>query len=709
MKYSKRSGWHLIGIMIIIAFAVSGVLFTVSENLQANAQETLGNINSPTLFSKIAFASDRSGNYDIYSMNTDGGGVTRLTTDAGDNVSPSWAPDGTRIAFVSGRDGNTEIYVMNADGGNQTRLTNNSFDDLSPAFSPDGTKIAFVSNSTGHDQIFVMNADGSNQTNISNSPTDDFGPAWRPDGAKLAFSSVRDGNAEIYSMDANGNNQTRLTNNADDDANPTWSTGKIAFDSFRDSNEQIYVMNENGSAQVRLTNNNAFDSDPARSVDGAQIVFSSTRDGNYEVYIANADGSAQARLTNDPSSDIEPSLLSGTTPPASNNTVQFSSATYSVLENAGSLNVMVTRTGDTSAPATVELTTVSGTASDRSDFTPLLRTLSFAAGETSKTVTILIIDDAFVENDETFNVTLDTPAGAALGMPSTATVTIIDNDTAPSNINPIDGSTFFVRQQYLDFLSRMPDDAGQQFWVTQLNNLIASCPPGNGDERRKCVLGQRAQVSAAFFLSIEFQQTGYFVIRFYQSAFNRFPTFREFLRDAQTVGDGVVVGAPGYEQKLEANKVAFTSAFVNRAAFKALYDSKSNAEYLNALFTNGGAQASDETALRSQLLNGLNNNTETRATVLPKVNDAKTIFNAQYNKAFVLMQYFGYLRRNPQDPPDMNLDGYNFWLNKLNQFTQVGEDAQADGGLARVRRAQMIEAFIDSTEYRIRFGVGTRP
>jgi len=126
---------------------------------------------------------------------------------------------------------------------------------------------------------------------------------------------------------------------------------------------------------------------------------------------------------------------------------------------------------------------------------------------------------------------------------------------------------------------------------------------------------------------------------------------------------------------------------------------------VNALFTNAGVDPASEAATRDALIAGLNDGTETRATALLKAVETKSVFNALYNRAFVLTQYIGYLRRNPSDPPDNNLSGFNFWLNKLNSFSPPGEDVRDPAvALARVRRAQMVEAFIDSIEYRARFG-----
>ena len=131
---------------------------------------------------RIAFDSDRDGNFEVYVMNTDGSGLTRLTSNPAGDGSPAWSPDGTRIAFVSDRDGNFEVYVMNADGSGLTRLTDDPASDDSPAWSPDGSRIAFHSDRDGNSEVYVMNADGTGLTRLTNNLNRDgfWGIAWSP-------------------------------------------------------------------------------------------------------------------------------------------------------------------------------------------------------------------------------------------------------------------------------------------------------------------------------------------------------------------------------------------------------------------------------------------------------------------------------------------------------------------------------------------------
>lgn len=275
---------------------------------------------------------------------------------------------------------------------------------------------------------------------------------------------------------------------------------------------------------------------------------------------------------------------------------------------------------------------------------------------------------------------------------STQTVTF----TGFIQSNPIDDAQTLVRQHYLDFLNREPDQSGWSFWT----NDITSC--GNNSS---CVAVHRVNVSAAFFLSIEFQQTGYLVERIYKAAYGdasgassfsgtlAVPVvrFNEFIADTQQIGQGVIVNQGNWQQQLEDNKDAFTAAFVQRQRFATAFPlSMTPTQFVDTLNSNAG------NALllvdRNQLISDLSNGAKTRAQVLRAVAENPNLANAEFNRAFVLMQYFGYLRRNPNDAPDSDYSGYDFWLQKLNQF---------DGNYIN---AEMVKAFINSTEYRARFG-----
>jgi RHS repeat-associated protein len=294
---------------------------------------------------KIAFASNRDGSAQIYSMNTDGGGLSRLTNDAANDEAPNWSPNNSRIVFQSDRDnlfsGISDIYVMNWDGSGQTRLTSDAADDSAAVWSPDGTRIVFQSARNGASyQVYVMNADGSGQANISNSAANDTQPSWSPDGSKIAFASDRDqaGFSSIYVMNANGTNQTRLTISGVGvlDNQPVWSPDgtKLTFTSTRDSivqtwtetdddggtvtksalhvNKEVYVMNANGSAQVRLTTTLENDDSASWSGDGTKIVFRSDRerdccDPMEQVWVMNPDGTSQLDLSNNGLDDHCPS------------------------------------------------------------------------------------------------------------------------------------------------------------------------------------------------------------------------------------------------------------------------------------------------------------------------------------------------------------------------------------------------------------------
>jgi Tol biopolymer transport system component/agmatine/peptidylarginine deiminase len=262
---------------------------------------------------KIAFDSQRGTtfNFDIYSMNADGTGVTSLTNDPEDDITPAWSQNGQKIAFSSERDGLSEVWSMNANGSGQTALTaQDTAPDYEPAWSPDGTKIAFVSGRDGNDEIYVMNADGSGQTRLTNDPSSDREPAFSPDGTKIAFVSDRDGNQEIYSMNSDGSAQTRLTLIAAADYAPNWNPNglQIAFTSMRDGNPEIYRMSSSGGAQTRLTTHTALDQGPTYSPDGTRIAFESQRPGccASEIFSMLAGGANVTNLTQNSGDDANP-------------------------------------------------------------------------------------------------------------------------------------------------------------------------------------------------------------------------------------------------------------------------------------------------------------------------------------------------------------------------------------------------------------------
>ena len=377
------------------------------------------------------------------------------------------------------------------------------------------------------------------------------------------------------------------------------------------------------------------------------------------------------------------------------------------------MDVTVTRSGSTSGVATVNFASsdsaglvncniANGVASAKCDYISALGTIKFAAGESSKTISILIIDDSYLEGPETFNVSLSNPSGATMGTPSTATVTINDNDLA-NGPNPIDQARIFVQQHYYDFLGRYPDQSGWDFWITE----IASC-----GTNQSCIDLKRINVSAAYFLSIEFQQTGYLVERIYKTAYgngsgastfggtHQLPVpivrFSEFLPDTQQIGSGLVVGATGWETVLENNKQAFTNDFVQRSRFTTAFQvSLTPAQFVDLLFFNAGVTPSPSD--RQAVINEFGPATNTsdvaaRSRALRDVAENATLNSQEFNRAFVLMQFFGYLRRDPNSSPDTDYTGYDFWLTKLNQF---------NGNFVS---AEMVKAFITSTEYRQRFG-----
>jgi len=232
-------------------------------------------------------------------------------------------------------------------------------------------------------------------------------------------------------------------------------------------------------------------------------------------------------------------------------------------------------------------------------------------------------------------------------------------------INDID---FFVMQQYIDFLGRFPDSTGFANWNATLNG----CPNGGYGEfdNPGC---DRVHVSAGFYQSYEFQGRGYWAYRFYDAALGRRPLYAEFVPDMIRIG-----GSQTPEQEA-ASKIVYINDFVQKPEFKSLYDALNNSQYVNKLEQTAGVTLTNKAAL----ISALDASQKTRAEVLRDVIETQVVFDKFFNRGFVSMQYFGYLRRDP------DTIGFQNWVNTLD----------ADPSNFR----HMIFGFIYSTEYLTRF------
>jgi Tol biopolymer transport system component len=300
-----------------LVFAAVAATLLVSGSAQATFPGKNG---------KIAFSSDRdNGKFEVWTTAPDGTNPTELTTAPSNLAEPAWSPDGTKIAFAACREReagsvycNTDIYLMNADGSGQTRLTHDPAYDANPAWSPDGRTIGFNSFRDGPSHLYTVNSDGTGERRLTNGPDGEGYPAWAPDGSRIAFESGRD----IYTMNPDGTSQTPITHLSGSDyaGAPNWSpdSRKVAFFFYGPRpycGGDIFVMNRDGSDWKQLTfapdgciNSGLY---PVWSPDGTKIAYmaaASSAPGappydqfpfnSAEIFVMNADGSERTNVTN---------------------------------------------------------------------------------------------------------------------------------------------------------------------------------------------------------------------------------------------------------------------------------------------------------------------------------------------------------------------------------------------------------------------------
>lgn len=340
---NRRSG---LPIRELVIFAV--ILLAV----QIGAFVLFGKSQSPA---RIAFMSDRDGNFEVFIMDLESSVITNITNNPSADGLPSWSSEAKSFAFLTSREETSAaLYRMDADGlglqvlvqdpaliatppiwspdgkwvayhsgdglqvnihvvdsgGNEIReITASTSVNRFGDWSPDGDQVLFLSNREGQSAVYIADLEGGEPTKLTDSQYSSAMAVWSPNGEQIAFVSDRDEDVEIYLMTLASGEITRLTDSIGVDAYPKWSPNgaQIAFLSIRDGNPEIYIMNADGSDQMNLTNTLAQESvqgDFFWSDDGSQILFHSDRDGNPEVYIMDADGSNPVNLSNDPGTDV---------------------------------------------------------------------------------------------------------------------------------------------------------------------------------------------------------------------------------------------------------------------------------------------------------------------------------------------------------------------------------------------------------------------
>jgi len=572
-----------------------------------------------------------------------GNGSGGFTAAAGSPVSVGSFPKGVAVGDFN-LDGKPDLAVGNQSSNNLTILLGNGSGGFTQsAGSPVGT---------GNAPAWVT--------------TGDFNLDGRPDLAVANFSS----NSVTILL---GNGSGGFTVGAGSPVSTGAAPIHVAVGDFNlDGKPDLAVANIGSTVTILRGDGSGGFTQPS----GSPItVVSSPR--SVAVADFNLDGRPDFATANANSNNVTIELNTcGATPTPTPPTIQFSSSSYTISETGPRVDITLTRGGDTTSSASVSFATIDGAgltncnvfngiASPRCDYINTIGTATWAAGDaTSKTFPIAIVDDSYAEGSETFTIGLNSPSGATLGAQSTATVTITDND-ATTGPNPVDNTNFFVRQQYIDFLGREPDPLGFAGWTATINN----CAPNDTN----C---DRIHVSQQFFQSAEFQSRGYFVYRFYPVAFGRKPDYAEFVPDLASVSGFLD------NNQLEAAKVAFITSFMARTAFVSTYNSLNNTQYVDALLNTAGVTLLPSPATRQALIDGLNNATLTRAQVLRQIVESGEVAAKYNHQAYAVMEYFGYLRRQPDA----------FYL----QWIAVLDSTNDPRG--------MVTGFVNSTEYRQRFG-----
>lgn len=264
------------------------------------ANELLRVVNGrPGVFmSQIAFASNRTGNWEIWLMDWDGANQRRITNHGALSILPSWAPDNERMVYTSFARGTSDMYIISRRGGKTTRINSGLALNTSATFSPVSNDIAFVGSVRGNPDIYVIRDDGTNVRRLTTTNSIESTPEWSPNGRQISFTSGRSGSPQIYVMDAEGTNVRRISHEGNWNDDATWSPDgeRIAYTSRVNGRFQIRIANLI-TGESRIVAGEGSNEQPTWSPDGQWIAFQSNRSGKWQVYRMRLDGTDLLQLT----------------------------------------------------------------------------------------------------------------------------------------------------------------------------------------------------------------------------------------------------------------------------------------------------------------------------------------------------------------------------------------------------------------------------
>lgn len=253
----------------------------------------------PGIFeSQIAYASNRSGHWEIWLMDWDGSNQRQITRYNAMAILPSWSPDNDRMVYTLFTGGRSDMYIVNRVGGGRIRVPTGLGLNTSATFSPVGHDIAFVGSVSGNPDIYVIRDDGTNLRRLTTSYSIESTPEWSPNGRQISFTSGRSGTPQIYTMDAEGAGVQRISFEGEWNDDATWSPDgeQLAYTSRVNGRFQIRIMNL-VTHQSRIIAGEGSNEQPTWSPDGQWIAFQSNRTGGWQIYRIRIDGTDLSQLT----------------------------------------------------------------------------------------------------------------------------------------------------------------------------------------------------------------------------------------------------------------------------------------------------------------------------------------------------------------------------------------------------------------------------